>query len=131
MNPGTLFWILTVVLCGAFSYISWRVKDQAQSTFSNYAIGGGTFPLYLIFFTSLPHTHGRGQLHWPRASGYTTGLPWLVFIAGEQGSKSYSRWCLRVWQVSSLYNTFPKMIDDLITRDKVTRAMAGVLAPAL
>jgi SSS family solute:Na+ symporter len=131
MNPGTLFWILTVVLCGAFLYISWRVKDKAQSTFSNYAIGGGTFPMYLIFFTQFATIMGVGNFIGHAASGYTTGLPWLVFIAGEQGSKIIFALVFAGMAGKFTYNTFPEMIDDLITRDKVTRAMAGVLASCI
>ena len=131
MNPGTLFWILTAVLCGAFLYISWRVKDKAQSSFSNYAIGGGTFPMYLIFFTQFATIMGVGNFIGHAASGYTTGLPWLVFIAGEQGSKIIFALVFAGMAGKFTYNTFPEMIDDLITRDKVTRAMAGVLASCI
>ncbi len=131
MNPGTLFWILTAILCGAFLYISWRVKDQAQSTFSNYAIGGGTFPMYLIFFTQFATIMGVGNFIGHAASGYTNGLPWLVFIAGEQGSKIIFALVFAGMAGKFTYNTFPEMIDDLITRDKVTRAMAGLLASCI
>ena len=131
MNPGTLFWILTAVLCGAFLYISWRVKDKAQTSFSNYAIGGGTFPMYLIFFTQFATIMGVGNFIGHAASGYTTGLPWLVFIAGEQGSKIIFALVFAGMAGKFTYNTFPEMIDDLITRDKVTRAMAGVLASCI
>ena len=131
MNPGTLFWILTAILCGAFLYISWRVKDQAQNSFSNYAIGGGTFPMYLIFFTQFATIMGVGNFVGHAASGYINGLPWLVFIAGEQGSKIIFALVFAGMAGKFTYNTFPEMIDDLITRDKVTRAMAGVLASSI
>ena len=53
MSMGTIFWILTVIICGVFLIISIKVKDQANESFSQYAIGGSSFPMILIFFTSI------------------------------------------------------------------------------
>jgi len=44
---------ITIVFCGVFFYISWRVKDHASSSFAMYAIGGGALPLYLILFSDI------------------------------------------------------------------------------
>ncbi len=131
MNAGTLFWILTAVMCGVFLYISWRVQGKAKVSFSQYAIGGGTFPMILIFFTQFATIMGAGNFIGHAGSGYVEGLPWLVFIAGEQGSKILFALVFAGLAGRFTYNTFPEMIDDLISRDKITRAMAGILASCI
>lgn len=131
MDRGTLFWILSIAICGVFLVISWNLKDKAKQSFSNYAIGGGTFSWYLIFFTQFATIMGSGNFLGHAASGYSEGITWLVFIAGEQGSKIIFALVFAALAGRFTYNTFPEMIDDLITRDKVTRAMAGVLASSI
>lgn len=131
MSAGTLFWILTIILCGAFLVISWRMRDKANLSFSHYAIGGGTFPMILIFFTQFATIMGAGNFFGHAGSGYVEGVQWLVFIAGEQGSKIIFALVFAGLAGRFTYNTFPEMIDDLVTRDKVTRALAGLLASCI
>lgn len=128
MSLGSLLWLITILMCGAFLYISIRVKDQAGMSFSNYAIGGKSFPMYLIFFTQFATIMGVGNFVGHAGKGYSVGLPWMAFILGEQGSKIIFALFIAGLAGRFTYNTFPEMIDDLIARDKVTRAMAGVLA---
>jgi SSS family solute:Na+ symporter len=115
-------------MCSVFLYISWRVKDQAGSSFSNYAIGGKSFPMYLIFFTQFATIMGVGNFVGHAAKGYELGLPWMAFVLGEQGSKVIFALFFAGLAGRFTYNTFPEMIDDLISRDKITRALAGLLA---
>ena len=35
MSMGTVIWILTIVICAVFMWISWKVKDDANVSFSN------------------------------------------------------------------------------------------------
>ncbi|HZK60679.1 MAG TPA: sodium:solute symporter family protein [Anaerovoracaceae bacterium] len=128
MSLSSWIWMLTVLMCGTFLIISWKVKDKASSSFSNYAIGGGTFPMYLIFFTQFATIMGVGNFIGHAGKGYSVGLPWMAFILGEQGSKIIFALAFAGLAGKFTYNTFPEMIDDLIARDKVTRALAGVLA---
>ncbi|TCO71456.1 sodium:solute symporter family protein [Marinisporobacter balticus] len=128
MSLGSLLWILTILMCGAFLFISLKVKDQAQSSFSNYAIGGKSFPMYLIFFTQFATIMGVGNFVGHAGKGYSIGLPWMAFILGEQGSKVIFALVFAGLAGRFTYNTFPEMIDDLIARDKVTRALGGILA---
>ncbi|HWR61668.1 MAG TPA: sodium:solute symporter family protein [Clostridia bacterium] len=128
MSIGTMLWLITIVMCGVFLYISWKVKDEANMSFSNYAIGGKTFPMYLIFFTQFATIMGVGNFVGHAGKGYALGLPWMAFILGEQGSKIIFALFFAGLAGRFTYNTFPEMIDDLIARDKVTRALAGLLA---
>lgn len=128
MSIGSMLWLITIIMCSVFLYISWRVKDQANMSFSNYAIGGKSFPMYLIFFTQFATIMGVGNFVGHAGKGYSLGLPWMAFILGEQGSKIIFALFFAGLAGRFTYNTFPEMIDDLISRDKITRAMSGVLA---
>lgn len=128
MDLGVWLWVVTGVMCAVFLFISWKVTGKAQSSFSHYAIGGKTFPLYLIFFTQFATIMGVGNFIGHAGKGYQFGLPWLVFILGEQGSKIIFALFFAGLAGRLTYNTFPEMMDDLIVRDKVTRALGGILA---
>ncbi|SNT21290.1 solute:Na+ symporter, SSS family [Anaerovirgula multivorans] len=128
MGLGGLLWLITALMCGIFLVISWKVKDAAQQSFSSYAIGGKSFPMYLIFCTQFATIMGVGNFVGHAGKGYSTGLPWMAFILGEQGSKIIFALFIAGLAGRFTYNTFPEFIDDLIARDKVSRAMAGILA---
>ncbi len=128
MSLGMLLWTITILMLGAFLYISLKVKDQAGASFMNYAIGGKSFPMYLIFFTQFATIMGVGNFVGHAGKGYQIGLPWMAFILGEQGSKIIFAVFFAGLAGRFTYNTFPEMIDDLISRDKITRAMGGVVA---
>ncbi|PAB59784.1 sodium:solute symporter family protein [Anaeromicrobium sediminis] len=128
MSLGTIIWILTVLMCGIFLYVSVKVKDTAQSSFSNYAIGGKNFPLYLLLFTQLATIMGVGNFIGHAGKGYQIGLPWLAFILGEQGSKIIFALVFAGLAGRFSFNTFPEMIDNLFVNDKITRAFGGILA---
>lgn len=131
MELGTLIWIITILMCAVFMFITWKVKDSASMSFSNYAIGGKNLPIYLIFFTQFATIMGVGNFVGHAGSGYTTGLPWMAFILGEQGSKIIFALLFAGLAGKFSYNTFPEMLDDLFVRDKVTRGIAGVLAACI
>lgn len=131
MDTGVIIWIITILLCGGFMVIAFRQKGNAEVSFSNYAIGGGMLPFFLIFFSHFANIMGVGNFVGHAGSAYMQGLPWLVFILGEQGSKIIFAFAFAGLAGRFVYNTYPEMIDDLITRDKVTRALAGVLASCI
>ncbi len=131
MSLGTMIWLITFLMCGAFMYISIKVKDKAELSFSNYAIGGKSFPMYLIFFTQFATIMGVGNFVGHAGSGYDVGISWMAFILGEQGSKIIFALFIAGFAGKFTYNTFPELLDDLITKDKTTRALAGVLASCI
>jgi SSS family solute:Na+ symporter len=128
MDLGTVLWIITIVLCGFFLWVSWRVQGKAGESFSQYAIGGGNFPLYLILFTEFATIMGVGNCVGHAGRGYTLGLPWMSFILGEQGSKIIFALLFAGIAGRFTYNTVAEMADDLFVRDKWTRAIAALLA---
>lgn len=131
MNLGIIFWLITAIVASIFFYISYRVKDNASVSFSAYSIGGGTFPMFLIFFTQFATIMGAGNFIGHAGNGYMIGVSQMVFIAGEQGSKILFALVFAGMAGRFTYNSMPEMIDDLITRDKITRALIGILAASI
>ena len=127
MSIGTIFWILTVIICCVFLVISWLFKDVSTKSFKNYAIGGATFSILMIFFTQFASIMGAGNFIGHAGSGYVNGISWLAFIAGEQGAKIFFAVTFAGFAGALSYNTLPELIDDMISRDKVTRILTGVL----
>lgn len=128
MDLGTTLWLITIVLCGFFLWVSWKVQGQASESFSQYAIGGGNFPLYLILFTEFATIMGVGNFVGHAGRGYSLGLPWMSFILGEQGSKILFALLFAGIAGRFTYNTVAEMADDLFVRDKWTRSIAALLA---
>ena len=128
---GIVIWIATFALCAVYFFIAIKQKKEAELSFSNYAIGGGKIPFFLLFFTHFANIMGVGNFMGHAGSAYINGLPWLAFIVGEQGSKIIFAIFFAGLAGRMTYNTFPEMIDDLITRDKITRALCGVLASSI
>lgn len=131
MSIGTIFWILTVIICGVFLIISWRVRERSGQSFRHYAIGGATFSIIMIFFTQFASIMGAGNFIGHAGSGYMNGISWLAFIAGEQGAKIFFALTFAGFAGALCYNTLPELIDDLVSRDKVTRILAGVLSTSI
>lgn len=128
MSMGTIFWILTVVICAFFLWLSWRFQGEASRSFSNYAIGGASFGMLLIFFTQFASIMGVSNFFSHAGNGYVQGVGILAFILGEQGAKIVFALVFVGLIGKFSYNTMPEMIDDLIVRDKITRALTSVMA---
>ncbi|MCR4430252.1 MAG: sodium:solute symporter family protein [Tepidanaerobacteraceae bacterium] len=131
MSLTAIVWIITVVFCGIFLWISLRVQDSAGQSFSNYAIAGGTLPLYLILFTDIATIMGAGNFIGHAAQGYKIGLVDIPFVFGEQGSKIIFALVFAGLAGRFTYNTLSEMMDDLLVRDKTTRAIVGVLTACI
>ena len=128
MSMGTIFWLLTALICLLFLIISWRVRENANQSFSDYAIGAGHFNIWLIFFTQFASIMGVSNFFSHAGNAYTQGIGILAFILGEQGSKIVFALTLAGLIGRFTYNTIPELIDDLIVRDKLTRALAAFMA---
>lgn len=127
MTLGTICWILTAVICGAFLLITWRVKGKANESFSSYAIGSGSFNMLLIFFTQFASIMGVSNFFAHAGNSYEQGVGILAFILGEQGAKVVFALVFAGLIGKFTYNTLPELIDDLIVRDKLTRGLCCIL----
>jgi len=128
MGLSAWLWIITIVFCGVFLAISLRVRKKATSSFSDFVIGGGTFPLFLIFFTQFATIMGVGNFVGHAAKGYEIGLPHIAFILGEQGSKIIFALVFAGLAGRFTYKTVSEFIDDLLVRDRVCRLLIGIIA---
>lgn len=128
MEMSTIFFLLTAVICGIFLVISWKARGKANESFSQYAIGGASFGMLLIFFTQFASIMGVSNFFAHAGNAYEQGLGIVAFILGEQGSKIVFAFLFAGIIGRFTYNTIPELIDDLMVRDKLTRAMCGVLA---
>lgn len=127
MSLSTIILGITLLFCVVFMYISYKVKDEASSSFSQYAIGGGTFPLYLIVFGQIATIMGAGNFIGHATSGFTNGISHIPFIIGEQGSKVVFALVFAGLAGRFTYNTVSSMMHDLIHRDKISKAIGGLL----
>ena len=128
MSLGSWLWIITIVFCGSFLIISWKVRDKAHSSYSDFVISGATLPFILIFFTQFSTIMGVGNFVGHAAKGASVGLPHLVFVLGEQGSKIIFALFFAGLAGRFSYKTISEMMDDLFVRDKITRALVGFIA---
>ncbi len=131
MSNAVLLWALTALLCLAFAAISLKAKNKASVSFSSYAIGNGSFPFLLLFFTYFATIMGAGNFFGHAGSAYENGLPWLAYIFGEQGAKLLFALVFAGMAGAFTYNTLPQMLDDLVVRDKVSRGIAALLIVVL
>ncbi|MFY9472448.1 MAG: sodium:solute symporter family protein, partial [Tepidanaerobacteraceae bacterium] len=131
MSLSAIVWIITVIFCLIFLWISLKVKDDASQSFSHYAIAGGTLPLFLILFTDISTIMGAGNFIGHAAQGYKIGMADIPFVFGEQGSKIIFAIIFAGFAGRFTYNTLSEMMDDLLVRDKVTRAITGVLTACI
>lgn len=128
MELSTMIYILTAVVCGVFLLISWKVGGKANESFSQYAIGGASFGMLLIFFTQFASIMGVSNFFSHAGNAYEQGVSIYAFILGEQGSKIVFAFLFAGLIGKFTYNTIPELINDLIVPDKLTRAMCGLLA---
>jgi len=120
-------WAITVVFCLIFLYIAWRVKDQASESFTSYAIAGGTLPFILVMFTDMSTIMGAGNFMGHATNGFKIGYSQIYFVLGEQGSKIIFALLFAGFAGKFIYRTIAEMMDDLFFRDKISRAIVGLL----
>lgn len=131
MSVAGMIWTLTIAFCAIFLYISARVQRQAKVSFAAYAIAGHSLPLYLVAFTQIATIMGVGNFSGHASMAFTRGLPHLWFILGEQGSKILFALVFAGFAGRFTYITVSEMMDDLIHRDKVSRAIVAVLTGSI
>ncbi len=127
----TIVITVTLIFCVVFFAVSWRVKDSAASSFAMYAIGGGALPLYLILFSDLATIMGAGNFIGHASSGFTKGISHIPFIIGEQGSKIVFALLFAGFAGRFTYITVSDLMHDLLHRDRITKAITGILTGSI
>lgn len=128
---ATIVISITLVFCVIFFLVSWRVKDAAATSFAMYAIGGGALPLYLILFSDIATIMGAGNFIGHATSGFSKGISHIPFIIGEQGSKIVFALLFAGFAGRFTYITISDLMYDLLHRDKVTKAITGLLTGSI
>ncbi len=128
---ATIVITVTLVFCVIFFLVSWRVKDSATSSFAMYAIGAGALPLYLVLFSDIATIMGAGNFIGHATSGFAKGVSHIPFIIGEQGSKIIFALVFAGFAGRFTYITISDLMYDLLHRDKVTKAITGLLTGSI
>lgn len=131
VNISVWIWGLTIVLCALFIMIAFLFRKKSGESFVQYAIAGGTLPFILILFTDIATIMGVGNFVGHSAKGYEIGVANIPFVFGEQGAKVLFALVFAGFAARFTYVTIAEMMDDLILRDRVARALIAVLTSAI
>lgn len=131
MSLFYITWIITIVFCAIFLWIAWRVRDKASESFTSYAIAGGTLPFILVMFTDMSTIMGAGNFMGHATNGFKIGFSQLFFVFGEQGSKIIFALLFAGFAGRFFYHSIAEMMDDLLFRDKISRAIVGLLTVSI
>ncbi|MED4781345.1 sodium:solute symporter family protein [Brevibacillus choshinensis] len=131
MSLATWTWAITIVMCLFFLILSLRFKEKADTSFAHFAIAGGTLPFFLILFTDIATIMGVGNFVGHAAKGYDIGLSNIPFVVGEQGAKILFALVFAGFAARFTYHSIAEMMYDLLLRDKVSRALIGVLTASI
>lgn len=125
-----MYRIPVLILCALYFAMLIGVSaysgKTANKSFTAFAIGGGALPVIYVIFTSIASQFGSGNFIGHGDSGYLLGLPWIPFVIGEQFALAVFAFLFARFHKYN-YNTLSEFCDRRITRDKVTRAIIGVL----
>ncbi len=127
MSLFSVTWTITIVSCLIFMFIAWKVKGEAGKNFTSYAIAGGTLPFFLVMFTDMSTIMGAGNFMGHATNGFKIGYSQIFFVLGEQGSKIIFALLFAGFAGKFIYKTIAELMDDLLFRDKISRAIVGLL----
>ncbi len=122
-----IIFAITIIFCLVFLYVSSKVKAAATSSFAMYAIGGAALPFYLILFSDIATIMGAGNFIGHATEGFKEGISHIPFVIGEQGSKIVFALLFAGLAGRFSYITISEMMYDLLHRDKIARAISGIL----
>ncbi|WP_246027733.1 sodium:solute symporter family protein [Lysinibacillus antri] len=128
---ATWTWIVTIALSLFFIGMSLRFRKKSSESFLQFAIAGGTLPFFLILFTDIATIMGVGNFVGHSSKGFETGIANIIFIIGEQGSKILFALLFAGFAAKFTYKSIAELLNDLILRDKVSRAIIGILTSAI
>lgn len=128
---ATWTWIVTIVLSLFFIGMSLRFRKKSNESFLQFAIAGGTLPFFLILFTDIATIMGVGNFVGHSSKGFEIGIANIPFIIGEQGAKILFALLFAGFAARFTYKSIAELLNDLILRDKVSRALVGILTSAI
>ncbi|RTQ94189.1 sodium:solute symporter family protein [Lysinibacillus telephonicus] len=111
--------------------MSLRFRKKSNESFLQFAIAGGTLPFFLILFTDIATIMGVGNFVGHSSKGFEIGIANIPFIIGEQGAKILFALLFAGFAARFTYKSIAELLNDLILRDKVSRALVGILTSAI
>ena len=131
MNLSFWTWVSTIFLSLFFLFMSLRFKKKADLSFAHYAIAGGTLPFFLILFTDIATIMGVGNFVGHSSKGFEVGMANIPFVIGEQGSKIIFALFFAGLAAQFTYKSIGEMMNDLLLRDRISRALIGILTASI
>lgn len=111
--------------------MSLSFRKKASVSFAHFAIAGGTLPFFLILFTDIATIMGVGNFVGHSSKGYDVGLANIPFVVGEQGAKIFFALVFAGFAARFTYKSIAELLDDLVLRDRVSRALIGILTSSI
>lgn len=128
---ATWTWVVTIILSLFFIGMSLRFRKKSKESFLQFAIAGGTLPFFLVLFTDIATIMGIGNFVGHSSKGFEIGVANIPFIIGEQGAKVLFALLFAGFAAKFSYKSIGELLNDLILRDKISRAIVGVLTSAI
>lgn len=124
-------WISTIILSVLFILMSLVFRKKSSESFLQFAIAGGTLPFFLILFSDIATIMGVGNFIGHSSKGFESGVANIPFIIGEQGSKILFALLFAGFAARFTYKSIGELLNDLILRDKISRAIVGILTSGI
>lgn len=131
MTLAAMTWVISIVLCAVFIIVSIKMREKAGNSFFHFAIAGGTLPFFLVLFTDIATIMGVGNFVGHAAKGYEIGYANIPFVVGEQGAKILFALLFAGFAGRFTYITIAELMNDLLVRDRVSRAIIGILTASI
>lgn len=131
MSLLSLTWIATIVMSIFFIAMSIIFRKKASKSFTHFAIAGGTLPFILLLFTDIATIMGVGNFVGHSSKGFEIGLANIPFVVGEQGAKVVFALIFAGFAAKFTYNTLAELMNDLLLRDNITRALIALLTSSI
>lgn len=128
---ATWTWISTIILSLLFIGMSLVFRKKSSESFLQFAIAGGTLPFFLILFSDIATIMGVGNFIGHSSKGFESGIANIPFIIGEQGSKIIFALLFAGFAARFTYKSIGELLNDLILRDKISRAIVGILTSGI
>ncbi|WP_332651147.1 sodium:solute symporter family protein [Lysinibacillus sp. 54212] len=128
---ATWTWISTIILSLFFILMSLVFRKKSNESFLQFAIAGGTLPFFLILFSDIATIMGVGNFIGHSSKGFESGIANIPFIIGEQGSKIIFALLFAGFAARFTYKSIGELLNDLILRDKLSRAIVGILTSGI
>lgn len=113
-----------VYLVGMF-IVGIATSRLAGQDYDSYTIGNKAFPGWVIALTLITSALGAGDMFGNADGGYTNGLSHLAWVLGENTGKVLFGLVAAGFLAKYAYRTIADFADDLIVRDKTTKAIIG------